>query len=121
MEENIYKTKFKQVTRIVYFSFFVGLLNLIIKLFDIKVEEKPYNYSNEQWDIGVVRKLNLGQVQPEIRGLLQNMGVTNENQVIFGFIAKKDTPEHEWRERIFKEESLNMNKVVIPEFPKAGN
>lgn len=102
--EGVYKEKYKKIMRIVYFSCFIGILNLIIKLFDLKLTDN-YSYHDQVWEVGVVKKLNLSQVQPEIKGLLQNMGLTDQNQVVLGVLAIKNK-EDSWNERIFKNEKI---------------
>lgn len=130
-DRNPLEVRIKRFTILMYISCFLSLFSLVVKIsgFELKggAPDKPDPIelnSSQVWDVAIVRKLNLEQTQPDIRGLLQNMGVTKENQVIFGFLATKEK-EDSWQERIFKNESIEIDKetgkkiegVFIPPLP----
>ncbi len=109
------ESKFKNLSKWVYLSCFLSLINLVFRFFiwseanhtEEKSEPAKTEISvNQTWDVAIIRKMDMAKSPPDIRALLQNMGVTNENQVIFGFLAQK-VKEDSWNERIFKDEKIN--------------
>lgn len=96
-------TDLKKIFIITIISCFLSVINISYRIFEEYQKENAKEETmtlirEKNWDVLLIKRDDPKSLQ-EISGFLDKMNITREDQVIFGFMAKKD-PNKRWDESL---------------------